>query len=414
MTLEDVQFSDNFVSSDSDTPGGDYMGGAAYFGLSDIDLYDVSAERNISQGDGGGLYVSNSTGYVTTAQIVNNSAVRGGGIFIDGAPSLGIESSTVAHNAAASGAGVYINASNTGIMASTIAANRGSAGAGIYGIDSFLGVYAATIADNGADAQDGPPSSLGQVGGDSSFEVEVTRTVIAQSAGDANCHGGIDLASGGYNRADDTSCDFGAASDHESASFDSQLDQLGDFGGFTSTMPPLPGSPLIDAIVSADCSPSELDQRGVSRHQGLGCDIGAVEAFEVIQGPLETPGGEVWVRILNASGVDEPMVLDIGDLSPAPPAGVAFPYGALSFEIEVWDEGWPVDIQVFSPGPTNQLWKLFDGAWVQPPGATSENGEGGTLWTFRVVDGGFGDNDLDTNAVIIDPVAAGVGAAFTG
>ena len=55
------------------------------------------------------------------------------------------------------------------------------------------------------------------------------------------------------------------------------LATLGNYGGPTQTMPPLPGSPAIDPAVPATCSgPTALDQRGKPRVGA--CDIGAVES----------------------------------------------------------------------------------------------------------------------------------------
>ncbi len=54
-----------------------------------------------------------------------------------------------------------------------------------------------------------------------------------------------------------------------------------DNGGPTHTIALVPGSPAIDAADSANCPPT--DQRGVTRPQGAGCDIGAFE--------LEAPAG---------------------------------------------------------------------------------------------------------------------------
>ncbi len=53
------------------------------------------------------------------------------------------------------------------------------------------------------------------------------------------------------------------------------LGRLQDNGGFTPTMAPVMTSPAIDAGDSASCPAT--DQRGVTRPQGSGCDMGAVE-----------------------------------------------------------------------------------------------------------------------------------------
>jgi hypothetical protein len=60
------------------------------------------------------------------------------------------------------------------------------------------------------------------------------------------------------------------------SSTDPKLAPLGNNGGPTKTMLPLPASPAIDAIIgNVHCPPT--DQRGTPRPQGLRCDIGAVE-----------------------------------------------------------------------------------------------------------------------------------------
>jgi hypothetical protein len=77
-----------------------------------------------------------------------------------------------------------------------------------------------------------------------------------------------DIDSGG-------SCGFGTA-DHSLSDTNPLLEELADNGGPTETMALQPGSPAIDAADSSACPAT--DQRGVSRPQGAGCDIGAVEA----------------------------------------------------------------------------------------------------------------------------------------
>lgn len=61
--------------------------------------------------------------------------------------------------------------------------------------------------------------------------------------------------------------------------FTPHLAPLGDYGGPTPTMPPLPGSPAIDAGAATTLT---RDQRGFSRVSGSAPDIGAVELREVL------------------------------------------------------------------------------------------------------------------------------------
>lgn len=73
----------------------------------------------------------------------------------------------------------------------------------------------------------------------------------------------------GYNLVEDDSCGFSGGSDPN-------LGGLQDNGGKTLTHAMLPGSPGIDAVPSGSCWGS-VDQRGVSRPIGDGCEIGAFE-----------------------------------------------------------------------------------------------------------------------------------------
>src|SRR5690606_28129492 len=105
----------------------------------------------------------------------------------------------------------------------------------------------------------------------------------AEPQGGENCafFFGVAPASAGYNFSDDTSCGLTAATDRQGAG-DPQLGPLAANGGPTMTRLPAATSPLVDAIPVASCrddgaSDVTTDQRGVTRPQGSGCDIGAVE-----------------------------------------------------------------------------------------------------------------------------------------
>ena len=67
---------------------------------------------------------------------------------------------------------------------------------------------------------------------------------------------------------------------------DPVLGALANNGGPTQTLLPLTGSPLLDAIPPASCG-AAVDQRGITRPQGTGCDIGAVEVEVVTPAPAQ-------------------------------------------------------------------------------------------------------------------------------
>ncbi len=86
---------------------------------------------------------------------------------------------------------------------------------------------------------------------------------------------------------------------HSLTSGDPLLAPLGDYGGPTQTMPPLPGSPAIDAGDPAFTGPPDTDQRGEGFPRVLNgrIDIGAFEYM-----PQGIPGLP-WVEVLTADRV---------------------------------------------------------------------------------------------------------------
>lgn len=331
-----------------------------------------------------------------------------------------VERSVFHENQASSGGalGVFQQSELT-VDSSTFTENEAYDGAAISSTFSSVDLAHVTIANNVSYDEQDEYNGGGQIWMQG-VDLRLRGSVLVD-AGDNRIHCVQHIASSietvGANAADDDSCFSAGELLIADPEFDAQLGPLQFNGGPTWTMVPAPESELVD-FWSADgqdgCNAETSDQRGVLRPQGDACDIGAVETLEPIFTTVTTPGGVLYVRILNAVDADQPEVIDLKAFAPAPPAGVAFPYGALGLGIEVWDDGWPADLEIWSPAPTNELWKLFDGEWVNPPGAASYAVEGGTVWTFRVTDGGWGDNDVETNAFIVDPVALGAAAAFTG
>jgi hypothetical protein len=103
--------------------------------------------------------------------------------------------------------------------------------------------------------------------------LESTGSVVAGATNGANCSSST--TSHGFNFDDDGSCGFDQPTDQSDAG-DPGLGALADNGGPTQTFLPQAGSPLLDKVPAASCT-VDTDQRGVSRPQGSGCDIGAVE-----------------------------------------------------------------------------------------------------------------------------------------
>ena len=117
----------------------------------------------------------------------------------------------------------------------------------------------------------------------------VRNSILAKRAG-ANCYFSSTRAIGseGHNLSDDSSCSpvFTSASDRHDTPAGLSLDGLQDNGGPTRTIQLLASSPALDAVPLEACTDAgaalTTDQRGVTRPQGAGCDIGA---FELVPSP---------------------------------------------------------------------------------------------------------------------------------
>src|SRR6266550_2177803 len=181
----------------------------------------------------------------------NTSVTEGGGIANFG--TMTVSNSTLYNNSAGSGGGGGVqNTGSISIVQSTIAANSSAFGANLH---YFNGQPTASV-------------------------TALAMTIVTAGVTGANCStptGGPVIVDNGYNLDSGTSCGF-STSNHSLNSTDPMLGPLASNGGPTQTMALMSGSPAINVIPTsfAGCNGS-TDQRGVSRPQGAGCDIGAFE-----------------------------------------------------------------------------------------------------------------------------------------
>jgi hypothetical protein len=226
------------------------------------------------------------------------SAQTGGGILVTSTGVLNLDKSTVAGNSAAAGAGIH-NQGTLTVQASTIANNatnkNGGKGGGILN-DGTLNVTNSTITGNTAD-QGGGLSSSGSA--TLTYVTVASNTATNKPGGGADRNGGTmkiyrsilanNLAKGTTGGRDCSGTpdllDLNLVSDRQGCNpigevivADPKLGLLANNGGPTQTMALLPGSPAIDALQPAATRCLEtVDQRGIHRPGGPGCDLGAYE-----------------------------------------------------------------------------------------------------------------------------------------
>jgi hypothetical protein len=263
---------------------------------------------------GGNLIIRNST-------LEGNWSFNLGGAIEQNHGSLTIRNSTIANN----GVNVLTNGITSfggairtfrgvvDITNSTISGNSAAnAGGGIFNNQGTLSITHGTVADNGAGAGGG-------IANQGSFEVPavatLVNTIVAGNYASSSANGPdirnvltyVELTASHSLIGTADGHDLTAAGDNY-VGVDAQfvLDGFGkpllaDNGGTTQTHMLLPGSPAIDQADGTVCAAAPvngLDQRGVARPQGAGCDMGAVE----VQGAVAPPPTTVSDVTINATG----------------------------------------------------------------------------------------------------------------
>jgi len=273
--------------------------GGALKTVSNADTLILNADQltgNRSDEDGGAIN-SHGTLQITNSTIAGNCAEDGGGAVLlnsPGGPTL-IQNSTISGNTQGVDAGAIEDVSGALTMNYvTLVANTSS---NPPGCGTFVDSAAQTQPNEPNDAvpHPGVGAQTGIVAANLTLNNTATwtsfGTVIGDiAAGSFNCFlGGDTPTSAGYNYENGgagvppgSSCGLKAATDVQNG-VDPNLGTLGANGGPTNTQVPQTSSTLINAIPDpgGGCpeSPTVIttDQRGITRPQGPGCEIGAVE-----------------------------------------------------------------------------------------------------------------------------------------
>jgi len=239
---------------------------------------------NAAASGGGGLCNSGTITLLDSA-VLGNSAKACAGVFNNG--SLALINSRVWANTAAAGGGGICSSGTLTATSSTVFGNSANDAGGIES-SGTLTLTNSTVSGNVAQERGGGIFNSGAAtvtsstvsgnttGGERGDVRNAGSLTMVGTLVDGGCAGGI--ISGGYNvESPGDTCGFDQLTDQvRVTAAQLSLGTLGDNGGPTRTHPLLPGSVAIDAIPESACETAE-DQRGVTRPQGDGCDVGSFE-----------------------------------------------------------------------------------------------------------------------------------------
>jgi hypothetical protein len=327
------------------------------------------SNNSVSEG-GGALEVYTGTAVLSQCTLSGNSAAaQGGAIENESGASLTMIECTMANNDGGGYGGAIENATSATANLSdcTVAGNSVSFGGG--GIDNYqasLNFAGCIVAGNTDSSGNAPDLNENQGSGS---KVTTSHDLIGNNTGSslAATNGNLVGTSG--------------------SPINAMLAPLGPWGGPTLTMPPLPGSPAIDAGIYHGFN---VDQRNSARFVGSNPDMGAVESGGLwVQTNFDTGSTSLRSVISFAEGVSGPYYKDViftpslsgADVSLSSQLMVTGPYG-----IVIDATALPGGVQI-DPGGHSRAFFITNGAYVilkslniingLAPGGTFASGGGG-------------------------------------
>jgi PKD repeat protein len=274
------------LSGNSATAGGGGIdnGEGCTATLNQCTLSGNSAYSYTGEYTSGGIF---NSGTLTLNQctLSGNSATNGGGIYNRGGiynsdDIITLNQCTLSGNSATFNGGGILNDLNGKLTLNqcTLSGNSAPKGGGIYNNDSWLAVNQCTLSGNSAPLSGGGIFNFGTLA--------MTNTIVAGNTAGSGADIGRALGLLTYGGSNLVQSVYGSASFAGPAPLTNAPDlaPLGNYGGPTQTMPPLPGSPAIGAG-SVAANTFSTDQRGYPRTQNGLIDLGAVE----LQSPAANP-----------------------------------------------------------------------------------------------------------------------------
>jgi predicted outer membrane repeat protein len=243
-------------------------GAAIFSNGSTLSVQSSVFSENSASDLGGALFIVSTTATMEGCALAGNSALRGGAAYSASGSNMTIRRTTLAGNTASSNGGGIAGTSPIQIQQCTFSGNSAPSGGAILVLASATTLDQSTVSNNSATTEGG---GVRVSGGTFTLTNSILAGNTAGTAGTENYSGTI------------------SASGPNFTSGDPKLAQLGNYGGPTQTMPPAPGSPVLDAG-----APNALttDQRGLARVLGAAVDLGAVESGHPITPLLVTTAAD--------------------------------------------------------------------------------------------------------------------------